>query len=59
MNCLRHDVAWPAALSIMSVFEDCVQEEQHKDALQEIYVRVVAAIEVFEANRPQPEPSDN
>lgn len=63
MDCPRHDVAWPAALSILSVFEDVIREDEHRDALHEIYIRVVAALEAYDMRAQrllqQTEPGEN
>jgi len=44
---LIHNVAWSTSLTILSVFEDCIREGEHKDALDEIYIRVKAGLECF------------
>lgn len=63
MDCPRHNVAWPASLSILSVFEEWVPEGKHKDAMHAVYVRVIAALEAYDIHVQQrwhqTEPSDN
>ncbi len=63
MHCPRHEVAWPASLSILSVLQDWVPEGEHRAAMQDIYVRVIAALELYDiyAQRRlrETEPSEN
>ena len=63
MDCPRHSVAWQTALSIMSVFEDCVPEGEHKDAMHRVYLRLIAALEGYDVHVQwrwhQTEPSEN
>lgn len=47
-NRLRHDVAWATTLHIVEVF---AQEEEQTDEFQEVYIRVVAALEAYEIQR--------
>jgi hypothetical protein len=51
VNRLRHDVAWVASIHIMAVFEDLVREDEHKDAMNEIYSRVKAALVSYDTHR--------
>ena len=63
MHCPRHDVAWPAALGILSVFEEWVPEGKHQEAMKAVYRRVIAALEAYDISARSrlhdSEPSEN
>ncbi len=48
---LRHDVAWAVAHHITEIFAAVLREEEHLDALAEIYLRVKAGLECYEAKQ--------
>jgi hypothetical protein len=45
---LIDDVAFATSRHVLEVFADCIREEQHRDAFEEIYERVKAGIECFQ-----------
>ena len=48
---LVHDVCFTASVSIVEVFIYLLREEERKDAFDEIYARVKAAVEIYEIKR--------
>ena len=48
MERVKHDVAWTAALEILRVFLPLLREEERRDAFDEIYDRVKAALHAYD-----------
>lgn len=51
MERLRHDVAWAASVAIVDLFEGLLRPEEVKDAREETYLAVKAALEAYDARR--------
>lgn len=45
---LIHDAAWATARSLMDCLENCLREEEKRDAFAELYRRVRAGLEAYE-----------
>jgi len=46
---LTHDAAWAMAREIVEVFAGCLREEEIHDAVVEVYARLKAGLEDFQA----------
>jgi hypothetical protein len=58
----KHDVGWVLALGIMSLIEDKVPEGEHDKFMRQIYARIMAGLDAYEAYSNQIyeiEPSEN
>lgn len=51
MEWLRHDVAWAAAKAVVDIFQNLLRPEEAKDAREETYRAVKAALEAYDARR--------
>ena len=52
---LIHDVSWATSLHILQVFAPLLREEEQRDAFSEVYARVKAGIESYEAMKQREE----
>lgn len=45
---LQHDCAWAAATALLDLVAPCLRPEEHRDAFDEFYTAVRAALESYE-----------
>ena len=48
MERVKHDVAWATALEILQVFLPLLREDERRDAFDEIYQRIKAALHAYD-----------
>ena len=56
---LRHDTAYELAKAILAIIQNCLREEEHRDAFDEFYEEIKQALIVHDAKRNKITPSSN
>jgi hypothetical protein len=51
MRRLHHDIAWAASAAIVDLFQNLLRPEEVRDAMEETYRAVRAALEAYDAHR--------
>lgn len=48
MDRIRHDVAWRVSVEIVEVFSSLLRDEEKRDAFEEVYAHVKAALLTYD-----------